>query len=72
MLRHGLSKIGGTWHMWKDINVEFLCPTAVATLVLMQILNLSRVIYKPTEIITPILNQTQRLCASLFVSPLPA
>ncbi|XP_056163075.1 (-)-germacrene D synthase-like isoform X1 [Syzygium oleosum] len=59
---------------WKDINEEFLRPTAVPTPVLMPILNLSRVIdvlYTDGDHYTRSKTKLKDHIISLFVSPLP-
>ncbi|KAF7851626.1 hypothetical protein BT93_L3451 [Corymbia citriodora subsp. variegata] len=59
---------------WKDINEEFLRPTAVPTPILMRILNLSRVIdvlYTNGDHYTHSKTKLKEHIISLYVNPLP-
>ena len=59
---------------WKDINEEFLKPTAVPVVALNRILNLARVIdllYKDEDAYTHIGEAAKSSITSLLIDPIP-
>ncbi|KAM5558232.1 hypothetical protein ABKV19_020116 [Rosa sericea] len=60
--------------LWKDINEEFLRPTAVPTPVLVRVLNLTRVtdlLYKGEDGFTRVGKMTKDCVAALLIDPVP-
>ncbi|CAL2266062.1 unnamed protein product [Prunus armeniaca] len=61
-------------HLWKDINEEFLRPTAVPMAVLMRVLNLTKVVdllYKGDDGYTRVGKVVKDKIASHFIDPVP-
>ena len=59
---------------WKDINEEFLKPTAVPVQVLMRVLNLTRVadlLYKGEDGFTKVGKMTKDNVAAVLIDPVP-